>query len=105
MNELGGWLRGQIDVLSLPVIMAYIGRLAWHASEVQRGRRRWWSAHLVWELIAAVAIGLVADGVASHLGLSGAPRTAAIVAIAYLGPRGIEALVIRILDSRRGGLS
>ena len=104
MNELGGWLRAQIDILSLPVIMAYIGRLAWHASEVQRGRRRWWSAHLVWELIAAVAIGLVADGVAAHLGLSGAPRTAAIVAIAYLGPRGLEDLVGRLLAARKGGV-
>lgn len=104
MHDVAAWVRAQIDLLSLPVIMAYIGRLAWHASEVQRGRRQWWSKHLVWELIAAVAIGLVADGVASHLGLTGAPRTAAIVAIAYLGPRGIEALVIRILESRRGGL-
>ncbi|MFD0387695.1 phage holin family protein [Tistrella bauzanensis] len=61
------------------------------------------SKHLWWELVAAVAIGMIADGMAHQLGLTGPPRTAAIVTIAYLGPRGLEELIVRLIATRRGG--
>ena len=53
--------------------------------------------------MTAIGVGLVADGVVEHVGLTGGPKTAAVVAIAYLGPRGLEALIARLLDNRRGG--
>ena len=103
MDAITHFLRTTYDLLALPILVAYVGRLAWHTAEVQRGRRRFFSIHLLWELVAAIAIGLVADGVAAHLGLVGAPRTAAIVALAYLGPRGLEDRGGRLLAARKGG--
>lgn len=96
------WARHMLDVIGATLILAYIGRLLWHVGEVQRGRRRFFSTHLLWEVVTAIGVGLVADGVVAHVGLTGGPKTAAVVAIAYMGPRGLEALVGRLLDNRRG---
>lgn len=97
------WIRHMLDLIGATLILAYIGRLLWHVGEVQRGRRRFFSTHLLWEVVTAIGVGLVADGVVEHVGLTGGAKTAAVVAIAYLGPRGLEALIGRLLDNRRGG--
>lgn len=99
------WVRHMLDLIGATLILAYIGRLLWHVGEVQRGRRRFFSTHLLWELVTAIGVGLVADGIVEHVGLTGGPKTAAVVAIAYMGPRGLEALIGRLLDNRRGGPS
>ncbi|WP_051045279.1 phage holin family protein [Tistrella mobilis] len=104
LSDIWAAARQACDAIGLACLLAYVGRLLWHVGEVQRGRRRFFSTHLLWELLAAIGIGLVADGMATHLGLVGAPRTAAIVAIAYLGPRGLEDLVGRLLAARKGGV-
>jgi hypothetical protein len=105
MHDLlqGLWsaMRETADLLGLTVIAAYLGRLLVHVGEVQRGRRRFFSTHLLWELVTAIAIGIVADGIAHQLGLTGPPRTAAIVAIAYLGPRGLEEVIVWLIAVRR----
>lgn len=102
-HDLWSWLRHALDLIGATLILAYIGRLLWHVGEVQRGRRRFFSTHLLWEVVTAIGVGLVADGIVEHVGLTGGPKTAAVVAIAYLGPRGLEALIGRLLDTRRGG--
>lgn len=97
-------LRHLADLVGLQLLAAYIGRLLYHVGEVQQGRRRWWSRHLIWELIAAVGIALIADGVASWAGLvEGEVRLAVVVGLAYLGPRGVQDLVLKIVQARRGG--
>lgn len=78
-------------------LMAWIGRLTWHVYQVQKGTRRFWSLHLVWELITALAIGFVADGLVHYYGLGGKIGTGLTVAVAYLGPRGLEVLMLRAL--------
>lgn len=79
------------------MVLAWLGRMMWHVSEVQHNRRRFFSPHLLWEVFTAIAIGYIADGVASYAGLDGKPALAAIVAIAYVGPRGIEVAMQRAL--------
>lgn len=101
-HDLWAWIRHALDLIGATLILAYIGRLLWHVGEVQRGRRRFFSTHLLWEVVTAIGVGLVADGIVEHAGLTGGPKTAAVVAIAYLGPRGLEALIGRLLDNRRG---
>lgn len=83
-------------------LMAWLGRLLWHVGEVQRGRRRFFSLHLLWELLTAIAIGYFAEGVAVYVGLVGKPAMALIIAVAYLGPRGIEELFVRLYGAWRG---
>ncbi|MEQ8829590.1 MAG: phage holin family protein [Alphaproteobacteria bacterium] len=77
---------------------SWVGRMAFHVQQVQRQRRKFWSLHLVWETAVAVAIAFVADGIASYLGFTGPVKSGAVVAIAYIGPRGITTIVIWLAD-------
>lgn len=92
---LWGWISGSLGA-------AVAGRLLWHAQEVKQGRRRFWSPSLAWELPTAVGMGMVADGVVDHLDLAGKPATALVVAIAYLGPRVIDA-AFALVQHKAGG--
>lgn len=80
------------------LILAWIGRMSWHVRQVQKRRRRFWSAHLLWELPTAIAIGFVADGISAYFHLDGAAAKAVTIMVAYLGPAGIEAIILRIID-------
>lgn len=75
-----------------------LGRLMWHAREVQRGKRRFWSAQLLWEFPIALGCGFVAAGAGEYFGLSGMAHVAAIVAGSYLGPGFVEAVIWRLVD-------
>ncbi|WP_334130153.1 phage holin family protein [Sneathiella sp.] len=79
---------------------ALIGRLVWHTQQAQRDRRKFFSLHLIFELPIALGIAFFADGVAAHFELSGKVAFATIVAISYMGPRGIEALLMLALKRK-----
>ena len=81
---------------------AFIGRLMWHAREVKAGKRRFLSIELLWDIPVAVGMALIAEGLASYFDL-GRPATTGLVAMAaYLGPRGFEIWVERIIRVRSG---
>lgn len=77
--------------------LAFLGRLGWHVQEVTAQRRRFWSWQLLWEVLTALSMGYVAEGVADYLGLSGKQAIAVVIIVAYLGPRGLEELIRRFL--------
>ncbi len=75
---------------------ALLGRLVWHTRQVQKAERKFVSMHLIWELPIALGIGFTADGFLDWYAIEeGNIRTAAIIAISYLGPGGIEHLIGR----------
>lgn len=80
------------------VLCGCLGRLMFHARQVQAGRRHFLSWALLWELPVAIATGVIGKGVAEYLGLNGWQDTAAIVTIAYLGPGFVEAVVWKVVD-------
>jgi len=82
----------------LTIVLAWMGRMMWHVREVQGHRRRFFSMHLIWELMTAICIGFLADGVAEWVGLVGKPATAAIIFVSYLGPRGVEQILLAYAD-------
>ena len=84
------------------IVLAWLGRMLYHVRLVQKRERRFWSLHLVWELLTAICIGFVADGLAAYLGFTGKPAVALVIVVSYLGPGGIEALIIKYLG-RLGG--
>jgi hypothetical protein len=94
MNDPQGFWQ-VIGALGLSMFAATIGRLTWHVSQVQSGNRAFFSWHLVWELMLAVGMGLLGRGVADYAGLApdGYQALALISALAYLGPRGTEAVL------------
>lgn len=95
-------LQQAIEKGQVALVLALLGRFLWHMRLVQEGRRRFFSMNLVWELLIALPVGLVAHGAAVYAGLSGSPLVALTIAIAYLGPAGAERLVILGLEAYRG---
>lgn len=82
------------------VLWAFIGRMVWHIDRVRYGHRRFYSVHLLWELGVAVGIGLVGDGLATWLDITGKPVIALTVAVAHIGPGGFEHAIPRYLARR-----
>jgi hypothetical protein len=80
------------------LLCGFLGRLMFHARQVQAGRRRFFSLALAWELPVAIATGIIGKGIAEHFGLTGWQDTAAIVTVAYLGPGFVEAVVWKVVD-------
>lgn len=66
----------------------------------RRGDRRFWSWSLVWELCIAFGMGVIGAGVAEYLELGDMGTLGTIAALSYLGPRGAEASLERLLDRR-----
>jgi len=72
------------------IIGAMMGRLMWHTSEVKKQNRKFFGKELLWELPVAFGMGVFGEGAADYFQLSDTAGVALIVALAYLGPRGIE---------------
>ena len=89
-------LRDAAASAGLTIVLAWLGRMMWHVRQVQLGDRPFFGRELWLELPMAVCIAFVADGVAEYFGLHGKPAMAAVIIIAYLGPRGIEAWLCRL---------
>lgn len=79
------------------IMAGMAGRLMFHTREAQAGRRRFWGRELPFELIIAVAMGLIGYAVGEYLELSGPVTAGLISALSYLGPRAIDTLFDRAL--------
>lgn len=91
-------LRGWLSVMAA----AALGRFVYHVGQVQRGLRRFWSLHLVWEVPMAIGMGILGNGVADAFGFADTVKTSLIAALAWLGPRGLEAGLYAWLGRRSG---
>jgi hypothetical protein len=75
------------------LIGAVTGRLMYHSGEVKLGRRRFFGKELLWEIPVAIGMAIIGEGIASYLGLGQPVSTGLVATLAYLGPRGAEALL------------
>ena len=96
-------LRQAMWSAAFTVLLAYLGRIMWHVRQVQKNTRRFLSWHLLWELLTALAIGFVADGIAEYCNIHGRAATALIIVVSYLGPAGVQGLVQHAIDRTIGG--
>ena len=71
------------------LIGAFTGRLMYHSGEVKLGRRRVFGK----ELPVAIGMAIIGEAIASHFDLGQPVRTGLVATLAYLGPRGAEALM------------
>lgn len=76
---------------------ALIGRLAYHSTEVKAGRRAFFGREVLWELPIAVFAAIIGDALASYMGWQSPVSTGVVATLAYLGPRGSEALITRLI--------
>lgn len=82
------------------LLAAAIGRLMWHSGEVRQGRRKFIGPELFWELPVAVGMAIIGEGLSGYLDLGPPMSTGIIAALAYLGPRGAEVLIAKLLKAR-----
>ncbi|MEZ0468516.1 phage holin family protein [Phaeobacter sp. SYSU ZJ3003] len=75
------------------LIGAFTGRLMYHSGEVKLGRRRFFGRELLWEIPVAVGMALIGEAAASYIGLTQPVSTGFVATLAYLGPRGAEAVL------------
>jgi predicted benzoate:H+ symporter BenE len=83
------------------LIAAGLARLVYHGNEVRAGRRAVFGWHLVWEVPTAVVMALVAESLATYMGLSPQVTTGVVAVLAYLGPRGAREIVERLVASKK----
>ena len=81
------------------IFAAMGGRLLFHSREAQAGRRPFWGRELPFELVIALAMGLIAFSLCAWLDLTGPVSAGVISAVAYLGPRAIDTLFERAMET------
>lgn len=79
-----------------------LGRLMFHAREVQQGRRKPLSWALVIDMPIALGMGWLAYGVAKWFTLGLEPTISAAIAASYLGPYTVDRLLSRLSDKYLG---
>ena len=89
------WLRATGAALALIMASVLAGRLAWHTDQVRRGRRRLWSRDLLLEGPTVAALALLTWAATDYLALSPGQASGLGVILGWLGPRGLEVLIIR----------
>lgn len=80
-----------------------LGRLMFHAREVQRGRRKPWSWALAFDVPIALAMGWVAYGLCVWARLGIEPTITAAILSSYLGPYTVDRIFARAADKYFGG--
>ena len=75
------------------IMGAMVGRAMWHGNEARKGRRKFFGMELFWEIPVAFGMAFIGEGVAAYLNVGQAASTGLIAGLAYLGPRGMEALL------------
>ena len=77
---------------------AMLARFLWHHRLVRMGQRRFWSRDLVWEVPTAGLCAVLGGGLASYLGLDPMASHAVVGVVGWLGPRGIEVVLARLVE-------
>lgn len=83
------------------LIGAFTGRLMYHSGEVKLGKRRFFGKELLWEIPVAVGMALIGDAAANYMALTQPVSTGFVATLAYLGPRGAEAVLASWLGKKK----
>ena len=103
MSDIWQWFKSMLDAGALALFAAGAGRFAWHLHKVKSGERRMLGVGLALEIIVALLMAIVAVGVGEWAGL-GPKATAALAGVfGWLGPKGLEAYAIAVVERQKGG--
>lgn len=79
-----------------------MGRLMFHARQVQRGKRKAVSWELAFDLPVALAMGWLAYGLCVWLGIGPQATVSIAIAAGYLGPYSVDRVFDRLVDYYTG---
>lgn len=98
------WALGTLSAGAFTTIIASLfGRFMWHGNEARKGRRKFFGIELFWELPVALGMAVIGESAAAYADLGQPASTGLIALLAYLGPRGVEALFHKWFDRRMAG--
>lgn len=95
------WLSNILGGAATTLIGAIMGRLMWHSGEVKKGRRRFFGRELLWEIPVAIGMAIIGEALASYLSFGQPISTGIVAMLAYLGPRGFEAMFAKWIAKSR----
>lgn len=96
---MNAWVGGAFTT----IIASLLGRFMWHGNEARKGRRKFFGIELFWELPVALGMAVIGESAAAYADLGQPASTGLIALLAYLGPRGVEALFHKWFDRRMAG--
>ena len=76
------------------VALTLFARVLWHRNLVVKGLRQFWGRELLWELGTAVLCFAISMGVVDYFNLSIKGACAAATFIGWLGPKGLQAIIL-----------
>jgi carbon starvation protein CstA len=79
-----------------------LGRLTFHARQVQLGRRKPFSWVLLWDIPIALCMGWVAYGLATAMKISWEATISLALVASYLGPYSMDVLFVKWSDWKFG---
>ena len=84
------------------IFTALLARLLWHVRQVKMRQRKLFSVDILWEIPVAILAIIFGAGIADYFGIDGMAAQAIVGAMAWLGPRGVEDIVCRIIERKTG---
>lgn len=97
VEMLNAWWGGAVTV----IIAGLAGRMMWHVGEVKAKRRKFLGPEILWELPLTAGMIIIGEAVCAYFGIEHIVMRAGVIAgLVYLGPRGAEVLIMRIINSR-----
>ncbi|MGM0858647.1 MAG: hypothetical protein ACQEW0_16440 [Pseudomonadota bacterium] len=100
-----GWLQEALLAITLAgaVLMGFIAKIT---SEIKSGERdKFLTKRLLLDVPALIVMCVIAAGINLWLSLDGWPATAVAVVCGWVGPRGIDIILMAAADRVRGGKS
>lgn len=100
MQDKFGWA----DVVPWALIggAGMLGRLTYHARQVQLGKRKPFSWVLMWDIPVALSMGWVAYGAASLARIPWEATVSLALVASYLGPHTLDILFVKWADWKFG---
>lgn len=80
-----------------------LGRIMFHAVQVQKGVRKPFSWVLIWDIPVAVSMGWIGLGIATWVGIPWEATVSFALIVSYLGPYGIDTLFAQWAKYKFGG--
>tara|TARA_R110002126_G_scaffold165178_2_gene313032 strand:- start:1565 stop:1882 length:318 start_codon:yes stop_codon:yes gene_type:complete len=93
--------RGLTGGVGVSILGIFLGRSMYHISEVRKKNRRLFGKELLWELPAAFGMGFIAEAISSYYDFNDNVTIGIIIFLAYMGPRGLEALLVKWLSKAK----
>lgn len=81
-----------------------LGRVMYHAKQVQAGKRKPFSWTLLWDVPIALGMGWIALGIGTFFKVQWEVTVSIGLAIAYLGPYVLDMLFARYLENKNVGI-